>query len=152
MIIHSCYINFKNFEFNLDIIVEFSTEIKNTKTTENKLIQISLFYFKSINYLYSKQFFSIDLIIEQSNSVFFLFIYFSPEIDQYDHEYTKIREKDPYLNLNDPQSQQEKKFFSKIKENPEKHILNRKNSYHPSSLHKSIREDDIEKFFKENEN
>ena len=73
LIIHSCYINFKKFELNLNIIVDFSNEIKNAKTTENELIQISLFYFKSINYLYSKQFFSIDSIIEQSTSLIFLF-------------------------------------------------------------------------------
>ena len=146
LIIHSCYINFKKFELNLNIIVDFSNEIKNAKTTENELIQISLFYFKSINYLYSKQFFSIDSIIEQSTSLIFLFIYFWPEIDQNDHEYTQIREKDPYLNSDDPQNQREIEFFKKIKENPEKHILNRKNGYHPSSLHKSIREDDIETF------
>lgn len=146
LIIHSCLVNFKRFELNLNIILDFSNEIKSTKTTENELIQICLFFFKSVYYLFSHNFFSIESIIEQSITVYLLFIYFWPEIDQNDHEYAIIKEKDIYQNQNDPQIKKEIDFFDKIKANPEIHFLNRKNSYHPSSLHKSIREDDIESF------
>ena len=91
IIIRSSRFNFKNFEINLNILINYSAEIKKCRTTDYELIGISASYYNSLNYLFSKNFFSIESIVEHSFSDTFIFINFLPEISQYDPEYATLQ-------------------------------------------------------------
>lgn len=105
-----------------------------------------------------KKFFSIDSIISYSFCDTFVFINFLPEIKKEDPEYAqKHRQqlfsynyiqklsnyyvKDPYI-----KKKYLIEYLKMVETNPEEHIKNRSLNYHPSSLHKLIREDDIDSF------
>lgn len=64
-------------ELYLDIINNFSLEIKSTNATEYELINNSNHI--QVYYLFTKLFFSIEGIIEASYNSFILFTYFMPE-------------------------------------------------------------------------
>ena len=142
-IIQASKYNFKSLELLMDICVLFSTEIKSTSTTDAELITICYNYSNCLNYLFYKNFFTIESIVEKSFSNNEIFITFYPEIEAHDSEYAKIGEKKLFQNnINDRLTE----YFKFVKSNPKQHILYRQLSYHPSPLHKSIREDDIETF------
>ncbi|KAK8870894.1 hypothetical protein M9Y10_008806 [Tritrichomonas musculus] len=158
IIIRSSRFNFKNFEINLNILINFSAEIKKCRTTDYELIGISASYYNSLNYLFSKNFFSIESIVEHSFGDTFIFINFLPEISQYDPEYATLQKqkifnnikvsklsdlfvRDPYININFL-----REYLEKVEKDPKEHVLNRTLNYHHSKLHKSIREDDIDTF------
>lgn len=145
-IIRSSEYNFKIFEIYLDIIIYFSNEIKKQHTTENELIVICFRFPNTISYLFSKKFFSIQSIIDQSFTIKYLFINFLPEIEEYDPELAEIREKNLFPDQNDQEIQRELKFYKYVKNNRQNHLKYRNLNYHPSPLHKAIREDDIETF------
>lgn len=145
-IIQCARFNFRNFELILDICVHFQSEMKKVKTTENELIMIGLFFSNSIFYLFSKNFFSIESIIKTSNYYTPLFIMFLPEIEEYDPEYARLIEQKIIKNYENTDLKNIVSFYKAVKSDPEKHIQNRKLNYHPSVLHKSIRNDDIGTF------
>lgn len=89
---------------------------------------------------FQSKFFQISSIIELSAIYPNLFINFLPEIEEYDPKYAKMREENLVIDRNDIS------FYNFVKFNPEKHVINRSLNYHPSSLHKVIREDDFDKF------
>lgn len=131
-------------ELYLDIINNFSLEIKSTNATEYELINNSNHI--QVYYLFTKLFFSIEGIIEASYNSFILFTYFMPEIKEHDPEHTQniINEYLSYSHFDTNFEMHE--FYLFVTQNPEKHIFYRKTFYNPSKLHKSIREDDIETF------
>lgn len=158
LIIKSSQFNFKHFEVNLDILLNFSPELKKCHTTDFELIGISSDFTNSLNYLFDKNFFSIESIISYSFCDAFVFINFFPEIKKEDPEYAKKHlynffspnrvqnlsnyyVKDPYI-----RKKYLIEFLRMVQINPEEHIKNRNLNYHPSSLHKLIREDDIDSF------
>lgn len=137
---------FKRFELILDVGLHFSKEIRNNNTTELELLKICMYFPNSINYLFLNNFFSIESIIEFSTQLPIFFIKFYPEIEQYDPEYSKLREKNIFSEEKNPNNEQRISLFNFVKENPEKHVFYRNLNYHPSPLHKAIREDDIDTF------
>lgn len=138
--------NFINLEIILDIIIHFSNEIYRANVTNNELYKIFNSNLSSINYLYSKQFFSIQAITEFSKHSIIIFINFMPDIYKYDGRYAKIREKDLFVNVIISNGDIYRKFKDIVKSDPQLHIKNRQLNYYPSNLHKSIREDDIDTF------
>ena len=57
---------FKKFELYLDIIAHFSADIKNAGASETEMIDLFFRFTNGIYYLYSKNFFSIDMILFMS--------------------------------------------------------------------------------------
>lgn len=137
---------FQKLEIILEICLHFKSEMNPLNITERELLSICMYFPNGINYLFNRNFFTIESIIEQSTSSKLLFINFLPEIENHDIEYAKLREKDLFPNPNDPQLQREIKFYKEVKLDRNKHILNRNENYHPLPLHKSIRNDDIDMF------
>ena len=140
--------NFKKLEQILDIIIYFSDDLKNERThvKQSELFEIcNIFYLVSINYLYFKNFFTIEDIIKKSFKSCYIFINFLPEIEKYDHEYAELMLKNK---INENIKESFKSFISLIQSDYQKHILNRNSCYNQSSLHKSIRDDDINLFQK----
>lgn len=133
---------FKNLELYLDICVHFQSDFKESGMTENQMLKMLFRFYNAINYLFSKNFFSIESILELSFSNDYIFVNFLPEIEEYDAEYCKKREKTILSNG-------EKKiieFYKSIQNDRQTHFLNRKINYHPSHLHKLIRDDDVIEF------
>lgn len=133
---------FKHFELYLDICIHFQSDFKNAGLTENEMIIMLFRFCNAINYLFSKKFFSIESIIEISFSNNYIFVNFLPEIEEYDPEFCKKRES--YI-----LSKGEKKvidFYNSIQNDRQAHFLNRNLNFHPSLIHKIIREDDIIEF------
>ena len=133
---------FKNLELYLDICVHFQSDLKEAGLTENQMIVMLFRFHNAINYLFSKNFFSIESIIEISFTKDFIFVNFLPEIEEYDSEYCKKREE--YIISNGEKDIIE--FYNSIKNDRQTHFLNRSLNYHPSHLHKIIREDDVIEF------
>lgn len=138
--------NLKQMEQILDIIIHFSADFFKQKVTEFEIITLSENSLNPINYLFNHKIISIESIITKSFSDDNFFIDFLPEIEMYDKEYAVIREKKLLNVINEPCLREIKLFYDLVKLNPSTHILNRSLNYHPSKLHKSIREDDIETF------
>lgn len=130
--------NFKSFELYLDICIHFTSDFKNAGLTEFEMIKILLRFPNGISYLFSKKFFTIESIIEMSFINDLIFINFLPEIEDYDSEYSLKREKTILKGNQD--------YLNYVKNNRQTHIMNRNLNYHPSHLHKLIREDDVESF------
>lgn len=65
------------------------------------------------------------------------------EIRKYDSEYSKFRES---TFVEGSKRQEIIDYYNYVKNNPEEHIFYRRLNYHPSVLHKSIREDNVEEF------
>lgn len=143
VIISSKY-NFKKFEIYLDICISFSAEIKKNNITESELIAISLLYHNSIYYLFSHNFFSLKAIIDFSFLSEEIFVTFLPEIEEYDEEFARVR--GDYLFNKKDQRSNLFKYYESVKNNKEDHKKYRNLNYHPSSLHKCIREDDFDTF------
>lgn len=138
--------NFKHFETILKICVHFSKDFKE-KATEDDLILICMIrYMNSVNYLFENNFFSIQTIMKLSNIHPYLFYNFLPEIEQTDPEFAEIMKKKEIISKFKTESKYNESFVNIIQLDYQKHILNRKLNYHPSLLHKSIREDDIDTF------
>ena len=142
IIMRSLVFNFQKFELILDIVIYFSTEIRNSNINDYELLKICDIYQNSQNYLFYKNFFTIEAITKQSYTDDLIFIKFLPEIEQYDSEYVKLRKKNLKL-FTKPKMQN---LLKEVESDPEKHIQNRTINYHPSLLHKSIRDDDISLF------
>lgn len=143
VIISSKY-NFKKFEIYLDICIFFSAEIKKNNITESELIAISLLYHNSIYYLFSHNFFSLKAIIDFSFLSEEIFVTFLPEIEEYDEEFARVR--GDFLFNKNVQRPNLFKYYESVKNNKEDHKKYRNLNYHPSSLHKCIREDDLDTF------
>ena len=139
-IIRTAQFNFKEMELYLDICIYFQIQLKAAAITESELIIICMEFPNAVNYFFSRNFFQISSIIELSAIYPNLFINFLPEIEEYDPKYAKMREENLVIDRNDIS------FYNFVKFNPEKHVINRSLNYHPSSLHKVIREDDFDKF------
>lgn len=137
---------FKDLELILDICVSFSSEIKRNNTTDTELITICYNFSNGLNYLFNKNFFTIESIVEKSITCDQIFITFLPEIEKYDSEYARLREKRLLSNPESNSNQKIIKYFQFVKSNPDHHISYRQLNYHPSPLHKSIRDDDVETF------
>ncbi|KAK8840977.1 hypothetical protein M9Y10_027813 [Tritrichomonas musculus] len=88
-IVHASKFRFKKLELILDICIYFSSEIKKNNTTDIELIMICYFFSNGLNYLFSKNFFSIESITEVSFNSDEIFITFLPEITEYDSESSK---------------------------------------------------------------
>lgn len=141
---------FKKLEQILSICVHFSNYFKNDpiNATEIELLDISKIYPNSINYLFSKNFFSIKTIFDASTTDELIFDTFYPEIEQYDQEFAH-KMKNTYSSTIGLLIQKiPSSYIRNIVSDYQKHILNRNLNYHPSPLHKSIREDDIDTFQK----
>ena len=138
-IIRMACANFKYFEIFLDICVDFSSDFKQIDITENEIIQISFIFKNSIYYLFTKNFFTIKSIVEQSFLNNFLFINFLPEITEYDKEYAEIKTRN--LLLSDQSNNEIKEdisFLQFVINNPDKHILYRSLNYNNSYIHELI--------------
>lgn len=141
-IILSARCNFKHLETQLNIILEFSEEFRKCKVTDSEIISPGIYY-NAIFYLFSKNFFTIESITQISITNPYIFVFFLPEIEEYDPDYIQMREK----NLFDENSDQKlKQLYEFVKQNPDKHKQYRESNYHPSLLHKSIRENNIQLF------
>lgn len=138
--------NFINLEIILDIIIHFSNELDRTNVTKREIYSIFNSNISSINYLYSKQFFSIETITEFSKHDILIFIYFMPDIYEYDGEYAAIRDKNLFVNMIMSNGDIYRNFKDIVASDPQLHIKNRQLNYYPSNLHKSIREDNIDTF------
>lgn len=141
-IIRASLFNFKKVELVLDICVSFKDEIRNT-VSDFEILSIFVTYHLSINYLFSKQFFPIESIIQKGIHHDLLFINFLPEIEEYDPELAKKRVSGI---LQNSRNSMVKNLYEIVQKDPQEHVINRSKLYHPSTLHKSIREDDIETF------
>ena len=65
-----------------------------------------------------------------------------PEIEEFDQEYSKLRSERFFVSINNYlYTQYLKDFLLVVQYDYQKHKLNRQLNYHPSLLHKSIRED-----------
>lgn len=137
--------NFRNFEHVLNIPIHFSKEIK-SNLTESEIFGLCRIFLNSINYFFLKGFFSITTIINKSIQNTYIFINFLPEIEEYDKEYSELRKKQVLSSLNLNENEKLKNFYETVISDYSNHILNRNLNYHPSPLHKSIRDDDIEAF------
>lgn len=135
--------NFQKFEIILDIVLNFPTEIRSNNVTDSEILDILDCYQISHNYLFAHGFFTIETITKHSYFNDFFFIKFLPEIEQYDSEYAKIRES--RLNIRTSSSKLQE-LYKLVKTDPNRHIINRTTYYHPSALHKCIRDDDIDTF------
>ena len=135
--------NFKKLELILDVLVNFFTRIKQFVTNDNEIIDYLYSMRFNIYYIYSKNLLSIQSIIRKSIDDSSLFVYFYPEIDEYDHEYAE-KKKDEFFKYES--SSQLIDFFQEVIDNPEKHKKNRERNFHLSAIHKAIRDDDIESF------
>lgn len=144
-ILRTSQFNFKIFELYLNLCIIFKSQLEASGTTENELLIICIEFPNSINYFFGQNFFNIQSIIELSTIYIDLFINFLPEIEYYDHEYANLRVKSILSNQN---FQHEISLYEFVRANPKKHILYRNLNYHPSLLHKSIRDDDYETFQK----
>lgn len=134
--------NFKTFELYLDVCIYFQENIKKAGLTENEMLIILYRFYSAINYLFSKKFFSIESIVDISFQNDYIFINFMPEIEEYDLEYAQKRE--IRLLEEGMTSDQDLRFYEFVKNNRQAHFLNRSQNYHPSQLHKFIRDDDVE--------
>ncbi len=140
-------IHYLNYEIFLDICIEFQSDLKNLKISDSELIQESLSFTNTIYYFYTKNFFSIEAIFEQSFYYNFIFINFLPELKQYDNEYAEIRIKNLLAEQNNQGIiKKDIDFLQFVINNPEKHLLYRNVNYHPSHLHKLIRDDNASEF------
>ena len=138
--------NFRNFEIFLDICIDFVTEFKRLKFTENELINNCSEFKISIFYFFTKNFFSIQSIVENSFIDNFIFINFLPEIRKYDQEYADLRTKNILADQNNTDIKNDISFLQFVMNNPEEHIINRNLNYNPSYIHKLIRNDEIDEF------
>lgn len=138
--------NFKKLELFLDIVVHFSEDFEKQNLTKKEIIAICILYPNTINYLFYKNFFSVETIIELSSGFKFLFSNFYHEIVSYDSEYALLIERKLLADEYYTSDEEEVNFLYYFQNNREEHILNRELNYHPSSLHKSIRDDDINTF------
>ena len=87
------------------------------------------------------------IIFQRAHNSVEILIYFLPEIAQYDSEYVKKREISLiFLISNEKNSEALKKLYRLAKSDPQQHVINRTKCYNISSLHKCIREDDIDGF------
>ncbi|KAK8876611.1 hypothetical protein M9Y10_006829 [Tritrichomonas musculus] len=146
-IIRFSKINLKQMELILDLFSHFSNELRNQNVTEAEIIDSCDKVLNIINYLFYIKVISIETIIQKSVSFDVLFINFLPEIEEYDKEYSNIRENKLMNDFNDDTNiNHYESFYNMVKSDPKKHVRNRNLNYHPSSLHKSIRDDDIETF------
>ncbi|KAK8882818.1 hypothetical protein M9Y10_045460 [Tritrichomonas musculus] len=136
-------VNFKKLELVLDVCANFATELKNVDVSEFDIIRIFVLFFSAINYLFSKNMISIQTIIHEANYFKELFINFLPEIEQYDPELARSRER-LFTSFNPNRKLLE--FYNFVKEYPKRHIFYRKVNYNQSFLHKSIRNDDLSSF------
>lgn len=146
-IIEFCLCNFQNFEYILEICIHFSSEKSqaNIRANSEELISISMNFSNSFNYFYLKKFFSVEEIMKKSIDFVLIFVNFFPEIEKIDREFAEKRKKILY-SLNSPDVELIKKHFDIIQSDYSKHFENRKINYHPSPIHKAIREDDVDKF------
>lgn len=140
--------NFRNLEIVLDVCIHFSNEIKSFEKNmiELELSALCMMIPNSLWYLYSKGFFSIETIISKSIQDDFFFCNFLPEIEQYDKQFADKRKKRFLSNINEKNNEFIKPFYETVISDYSQHILNRQLNYHPSLLHKAIREDDIDTF------
>lgn len=134
--------NFKTMELFLDIFIHFKNDLINTGVTENEMIMRLNRFPNAINYLFSKNFFSIKSIINCSFLRNTIFINFLPEIEEYDPEYADKRS----AILQYEARAEEIKFYNFVKNNRQSHIFYRNLNYHPLPLYTAIREDDIDTF------
>lgn len=84
-----CMFNWTNFEILLDVLIHFSPELIKTKNTELDIIDIFNLMIWTVYYLYSKKVISIESIIKTAEYRNLYYVYFYPEIDQYDHNYSE---------------------------------------------------------------
>lgn len=138
--------NFKNFDIFLDICIDFVAEFKRLNLTENELINNCYEFKISIFYFFTKNFFSIQSIVENSFIDNFIFINFLPEIRKYDQEYADLRTKNLLADQNNADIKNDLSFLQIVMNNPEEHIINRNLNYNPSYIHKLIRNDEIDEF------
>lgn len=103
-------------------------------------------FYTPIQSIQSIIFFPIETIIELSGGFKFLFASFYHEIADYDSEYLRLIEKRLFSTEYYTNDEQEVNFLNYVKNNRQEHILNRELNYHPSPLHKSIRDDNIDVF------
>lgn len=134
--------NFKTMELFLDIFTHFKNDLKNTGVTENEMIMRLNHFPNAINYLFSKNFFSIKSIIDCSFLRNTIFINFLPEIEEYDPEYAAKRS----AMLQCEARAEDIKFYNFVKNNRQSHLFYRNLNYHPLPLYTAIREDDIDTF------
>ncbi|KAK8882810.1 hypothetical protein M9Y10_045452 [Tritrichomonas musculus] len=146
-IFHFSYVNFKQLELIVDIGHSFLSDLKKANVSEANLIELSLpINFSIINLMFEKGMIGLPSIIEKSNFNRILFVNFLPEIEKYDREYVKIREKTLFYNDNNEHLVDVETFYKIVRDDPEKHLYYRHLNHHPSSLHKAIRDDDIDTF------
>lgn len=146
-IFHFSYVNFKQLELIVDIGYSFLSDLKKANVSEANLIELSLpINFSIINLMFEKGMIGLPSIIEKSNFNRILFVNFLPEIERYDREYVKIREKKLFYNDNNEHLVDVETFYKIVRDDPEKHLYYRHLNHHPSSLHKAIRDDDIDTF------
>ena len=141
--------NFKHFNLILDLIIHYSKEIKQAGIDEYDIIDINLNSTCNINYLYDHNIISIQSIFKKSIHNSRYFVNFYPEIYEYDQEYSeKLR--DSILNDqdNDLFDKRIVSFMKLVVSDQEKHKENRSKNFNCSSLHQSIRDDDIDTFQK----
>ena len=142
----SCY-NFKQQERILDVFIHFLHEISQANVTENEIIKLCLRSINIVNYLFSKGVITISSLIKEVINNKVLFINFYHEIVEFDFEYSQIIENAIFKNNGDSYYDEcLKNYLSFVKKNKEQHFIYRNANYHPSLLHKSIREDDIDVF------
>lgn len=139
--------NWTKLEIIYDIIVHFLPQVKSNDITDEDILGLSQGEVVYLNFLFSKKILSIESIIQESHNSIVTFIYFLPEIEKYDNEYAKKREKTIMYLISEAENPEAlKKLYRLVKSDPEKHVINRTKCYNISSLHKSIRDDDIDGF------
>lgn len=137
------YYNFTKLKLILDVFLYFSNYLNEVNITDTDVIDTLEDILVDIYYLYSQNFITLKSIIQKSvyNSVYFL--YFYPEIDEYDHEYAEKR-KDNILKGNEDHRLEI--FLKIILSNVDQHKQNREKIFNTLPLHKIIHDDDIDAF------
>lgn len=137
------YYNFTKLKLILDVFLYFSNYLKEVNITDTDVIDTLEDILVDIYYFYSQNFITLKSIIQKSvyNSVYFL--YFYPEIDEYDHEYAEKR-KDNILKGNEDHRLEI--FLKIILSDIDQHKQNREKIFNTLPLHKIIHDDDIDAF------
>lgn len=147
-VINSIISNITHLELIFDILLHFREDFKNLKVTENEIFKICITNITYVNYLFHHKFISIETIVLQATYYPLIFINYFPEIQEYDqkmaqcfyYQFFHYKKDEDYINL------LLKKFKNLVESDINQHIKNRQLNYHPSPLHKAIREDNIDEF------